>query len=363
MKRSSKEQIMKKSISQIDAGVLANFRKGCVIPAQPLALDENRKFLPQYQRALCRYYIDAGVGGIAVGVHSTQFEIRNPEIGLFERVLSETSGFIDQWCEKRGKKILKVAGVCGKMEQALYEAEFAVANGYDAGLLSMAAFKHDSVETMLEHCRKVAEVIPVIGFYLQPSVGGRILPLEFWKGLCEIENLLGIKAAPFNRYCTFDVVRALVESNREDVTLYTGNDDNILIDLLTEYDIGGKKFRIRGGLLGHWCCWTAKAVELLEEVHSLIDSGKDIPAGMLTRAAQITDCNAAFFDPAHNFAGCIPGIHEVLRRQGLLKGVWCLNPAEVLSPGPAGEISRVHDAYPDLHDDEFVAANLKQWLE
>ena len=352
-----------KTISQIDPEVLANFRKGCVIPAQPLALDENRKFLPQYQRALCRYYIDAGVGGIAVGVHSTQFEIRDPKIGLFERVLSETSAFIDQWCAHRGKKILKVAGICGKTEQAIREAKFAVECNYDAGLLSMAAFKDGSVEEMLEHCRKVAGEIPIIGFYLQPSVGGRILPLEFWKGLCAIPNLLGIKAAPFNRYCTFDVVRAIVESGREDVTLYTGNDDNILIDLLSEYDIAGKKFRIKGGLLGHWCCWTKKAVELLEEVHAVIDSGKDIPPELLTRAIRITDCNAAFFDPAHGFAGCIPGIHEVLRRQGLLKGVWCLNPAEVLSPGQSEEITRVHDAYPMLHDDSFVEANIGQWLE
>ncbi len=354
---------MSKTISQIDAEVLANFRKGCVIPAQPLALDENRRFLPQYQRALCRYYVDSGVGGIAVGVHSTQFEIRDPKIALFERVLSETSAFIDEWCAKRGKKILKVAGVCGKTDQALYEAQFAIDHGYDAGLLSMAAFKNDSVEEMLAHCRKVAEVIPIIGFYLQPSVGGRILPLEFWQGLCAIPNLLGIKAAPFNRYCTFDVVRAIVESGREDVTLYTGNDDNILIDLLTEYEVNGKKFRIKGGLLGHWCCWTKKAVELLDEVHLLIASGKDIPPAMLTKAVKITDCNAAFFDPAHSFAGCIPGIHEVLRRQGLLKGVWCLNPLEVLSPGQTEEISRVHDSYPELHDDEFVAANLKEWLE
>ncbi|MBR7121360.1 MAG: dihydrodipicolinate synthase family protein [Lentisphaeria bacterium] len=351
-----------KTISQIDPAVLAKFRKGCVIPAQPLALDENRKFMPQYQRALCRYYIDAGVGGIAVGVHSTQFEIRKPEIGLYEPVLSETSKFIDQWCGKRGRKILKVAGVCGKTEQALYEAQFAVDNGYDAGLLSMAAFKDGTVEEMLEHCRKVAEVIPVIGFYLQPSVGGRILPLEFWKGLCAIPNLLGIKMAPFNRYCTFDVVRALAESGRDDVTLFTGNDDNILIDLLSKYVINGKELRIKGGLLGHWCCWTKKAVELLDEVHALIDSGKDIPPEMLTRNIQITDCNAAFFDAANAYAGCIPGIHEVLRRQGLLKGVWCLNPAEVLSAGQSEEISRVHDAYPALHDDEFVAANLAEWL-
>ena len=349
-----------KKICNIDPQVLKTVRQGCVIPAQPLALDENRRFMPEYQRALCRYYIDSGVGGIAVGVHSTQFAIRNPEIGLFEPVLSQTSEFIDQWCDKRGKKILKVAGICGKTDQARYEAEFAVKNNYDAGLLSMAAFANDSVEAMLEHARSIAQIMPVIGFYLQPSVGGRILPYEFWKEFARIDNILAIKMAPFNRYQTFDVVRAVAESDN-DITLYTGNDDNILIDLLTPYNINGKVMRIKGGLLGHWCCWTRKAVELLDEVHALGDA-ETIPMELLTRNAAITDCNAAFFDPAHSFAGCIPGIHEVLRRQGLLKGVWCLDPEEVLLPGQAEEISRVHDAYPALHDDEFTAAHLAEWL-
>lgn len=349
-----------KKISDIAPQVLENVRRGCVIPAQPLALDENRKFMPEYQRALCRYYIDAGVGGIAVGVHSTQFAIRDPEIALFEPVLEKTSAFIDQWCEYRGRKILKVAGICGKTDQALYEAEFAVKAGYDAGLLSMAAFADDSVEAMLEHARKIAAVMPVIGFYLQPSVGGRILPYEFWKEFALIENILAIKMAPFNRYQTLDVVRAVAESDA-DITLYTGNDDNILIDLLTPYEINGKTMRIRGGLLGHWCCWTRKAVTLLEEIHSLEGAGS-IPTELLTRNAAITDCNAAFFDPAHSFAGCIPGIHEVLRRQGLLKGTWCLDPQEVLSPGQSEEITRVHDCYPALHDDEFVQAHLTEWL-
>ena len=253
-----------KTIADIDRSVLENIRKGCVIPAQPLALDENRKFAPRYQRALCRYYIDSGVGGIAVGVHSTQFEIRKKEIGLFEPVLAGTSAFIDEWSEKCGRKILKVGGVCGKKEQALYEAEFEAANGYDAALLSLSAFAGDSIDAMLEHCRTIAGVIPVIGFYLQPSVGGRILPYEFWKEFVKIDNVLAIKIAPFNRYCTLDVVRAVAESGR-DITLYTGNDDNIICDLLTEYRFGNKSIRIKGGLLGHWCCWTKKAVELLEK--------------------------------------------------------------------------------------------------
>lgn len=354
-----------RTIDQTDSKVLAKVRRGTVIPAQPLALDENRKFSPKHQRALCRYYIDAGAGGIAVGVHSTQFEIRNPEIGLFEPVLSETSKFIDEWCAKRSVRILKVAGICGKTPQAEKEADFVLGCGYDAALLSLAALANSSVDEMLAHCRRIAKKIPVIGFYLQPSVGGRILPYEFWREFAEIDNVLAIKMAPFNRYQTFDVVRAVAESGR-DITLYTGNDDNILVDLLTEYRIktgcGEKKLRIKGGLLGHWCCWTRKAVELLDEVHNITDSGKPVPQEMLTRAVEITDANAAFFDPAHGFAGCIPGIHEVLRRQGLIPGTWCLNPHEVLSAGQTEEISRVHASYPHLNDDAFVREHLAEWL-
>ncbi len=350
-----------KKISDINNDVLAQFRKGCVIPAMPLALDAERRFAEKNQRALCRYYMDAGAGGIAVGVHSTQFEIRKPEIGLFEPVMRAVSGFIDEWSQRSGRKILKIGGVCGKTPQALYEAEFASANNYDAVLLSMGAFADSSCDEMLAHCRKVAEVIPVIGFYLQPSVGGRILPFEFWKEFAATDNVLGIKIAPFNRYCTLDVVRAVAEAGRE-ITLYTGNDDNIVIDLLTEYHVSGKKLRIKGGLLGHWCCWTKRAVELLEEVHALVDSGKPVPAELLSRNVRITDSNAAFFDPQHGFAGCIPGIHEVLHRQGLLEGTWCLDPKELLSPGQAEEITRVHEAYPDLNDDDFVRKNLAKWF-
>ena len=351
-----------KKVSDINPIVLKNVRKGVAIPAQVLALDENRQFAPRYQRALTRYFIDSGVGGIAVGVHSTQFAIRDPKVGLFEPVLRDTSMFIDQWCQRTGKKILKVGGVCGKTEQAVKEAEFELANNYDAALLSLAALKDASIEEMLTHCKAVSQIMPIIGFYLQPSVGGRSLPYEFWQEFVKIENVLAIKIAPFNRYCTFDVVRAVAESGRDDITLYTGNDDNLLVDLLTEYNVNGKKIRIKGGLLGHWSVWTKKAVELLDELHALIDSGKPIPQELLTRAIQITDSNAAFFDPANNFAGCIPGLHEVLRRQGLLPGVWCIDPNEVLSPGQAEEITRVHDAYPHLHDDDFVRANLARWL-
>ncbi len=356
-----------KRINDIDPQALAPVRAGTVIPAQPLALDANRKFAPQYQRALCRYYIDAGAGGIAVGVHSTQFEIRNPEIGLFEPVLAQTSQFIDEWCVRSGRKILKIAGVCGKTPQAGYEAEFALRHGYDACLLSLSALKDSTINEMIGHCRAIAAIMPVIGFYLQPGVGGRILPYEFWRKFMEIDNILAIKMAPFNRYQTLDVVRALAGSGREnEITLYTGNDDNIVADLLTEYKIqtaGGQKcIRIKGGLLGHWCVWTKKAVELLDEIHAMIASGRTIPTEMLSRNIEVTDCNAAFFDPAHYFAGCIPGIHEVLRRQGLLPGIWCLNPHEALSPGQSGEIDRVYRDYPHLNDDSFVKAGLDKWL-
>ncbi len=352
-----------KRISDIDPAVLENVRRGCVIPAQPLALDENRRFSPAHQRAMCRYYIDAGAGGIAVGVHSTQFQIRNPEIGLFKPVLEKTAAFIDEWCGRTGKKILKVGGVCGKTDQAIEEAKFEASCGYDAALVSMGAFAGATVEEMLEHCRAIADVMPIIGFYLQPSVGGRMLPFSFWKAFARIDNVLAIKMAPFNRYFTLDVVRAVIEAGRDDIALYTGNDDNIVADLLTEYKTPQGARRIRGGLLGHWCCWTKKAVDLLNEIHTIIDENKPVPQELLTRAIQITDCNAAFFDPQNSFAGCIPGIHEVLHRQGLLPTIHCLDPNEILSPGQAEEITRVHDAYPHLHDDDFVKKNLAKWLE
>ena len=351
-----------KRIDDIHPSILAEVRKGTVIPAMVLALDEQRRFAPRYQRALARYFIDAGVGGIAVGVHSTQFAIRDPQIGLFQRVIRETGQFIDEWCERKGRRVLKVGGVCGRTEQALAEAEYESSCGFDAALLSMGAFKEDSIETMLSHCRKIAKVMPIIGFYLQPSVGGRALPFEFWREFVEIPNVLAIKIAPFNRYFTLDVVRALAESGRDDITLYTGNDDNLLVDLLTEYHVGGKSLRIKGGLLGHWSIWTSKAVELLEKAHEIVDSQLPIPSEMLSLAMQITDSNAAIFDTQHSFAGCIPGLHEILRRQGLLPGIWCLDPSETLSPGQAEEITRVHDAYPHLHDDGFIAAHLTEWL-
>ncbi|HYF47976.1 MAG TPA: dihydrodipicolinate synthase family protein [Planctomycetota bacterium] len=354
-------------IRELPRKIVENVRKGLVIPAQPLALDANRKLDEKRQCAITRYYIDAGAGGIACGVHSTQFEIRDPKIGLFEPVLKLVSQTIDSYAKKQGRDLVKISGVCGKTPQALKEAEFAQEAGYHACLLSLAAMAKEDIPAIVKHCREVSQVMPIVGFYLQPAVGGRVLPYEFWRQFAEIENIIAIKMAPFNRYQTFDVIRAVCEAGREnDITLYTGNDDNIIVDLLTEFKIqtarGAKSIRIKGGLLGHWCVWTKKAVEQLEKVHSITSRNAPIPPEMLTLAAEVTDANAAFFDPAHAFAGCIPGIHEVLRRQGLMQGTWCLNPHEVLSPGQSEEIDRIYKSYPHLNDDEFVKANLSKWM-
>jgi len=328
-------------------------RSGLVIPAHPLALNSQRKLDERRQRALTRYYLTAGAGGVAVGVHTTQFAIRDPQFGLLKPVLTLAA-------EECRKDVVKIAGVCGKREQALAEAALAVELGYDAALLSLAALKGDSVPQLLKHARSVAEVIPVIGFYLQPAVGGRTLPYDFWREFAEIENVVAIKIAPFNRYQTLDVVRAVVQSGRaEDISLYTGNDDSILIDLLSQFNFGSQSIRIVGGLLGHWAVWTKTAVShlALAKNHS-----EQVPANLLTLAQQITDANSAIFDPANQFHGCIPGIHEILRRQGLLEGRWCLDSNEDLSPGQSNEIDRVCESYPHLPDDAFVKEHLDEWL-
>jgi dihydrodipicolinate synthase/N-acetylneuraminate lyase len=329
-------------------------RSGLVIPAHPLALNSQRKLDERRQRALTRYYLAAGAGGIAVGVHTTQFAIRDPQFGLLEPVLTLAAE------ECRRQDVVKIAGVCGKREQALAEAALAAEQGYDAVLLSLAALTHDSIPQLLEHVRSVAEVIAVIGFYLQPAVGGRNLPYDFWLQFAEIENVVAIKIAPFNRYQTLDVVRAVVQSRRaEDIALYTGNDDNIMIDLLSQFDFGAHPVRIVGGLLGHWAVWTKTAVSHLALAKS---NSEQVPANLLTLAQQITDANSAIFDPANQFHGCIPGIHEILRRQGLLEGRWCLDPEEELSPGQSEEIDRVCQSYPHLPDDVFVKEHLDEWL-
>jgi dihydrodipicolinate synthase/N-acetylneuraminate lyase len=356
-------------LSPIPASLLARFRRGCVIPAMPLALDADRHLDERRQAALIRYYIDAGAGGLAVGVHTTQFAIRDPAVGLFELVLRLASEVIDDWCRRTGRSMLKIAGICGLTPQARQEAVVAVDAGYHAGLVSMGAFTAgDSVETLVSHCAAVAEVMPIIGFYLQPAAGGLLLPYRFWRSLLELEALVGIKVAPFSRYQTLDVVRAVSDAGRAgEVALYTGNDDHIVGDLLTQVVLpslsGPQSLRMVGGLLGQWAVWTHTAVTLLEEIASLIDRQAPIPTAMLTYGARLTDANAALFDAAHGFAGCIPGIHEVLRRQGLLAGVWCLDPKETLSAGQAEEIDRVCAAYPELSDDAFVLQTLDRWLE
>ncbi|MCJ8329003.1 MAG: dihydrodipicolinate synthase family protein [Lentisphaeria bacterium] len=354
-------------ITDIPAGILEKFRKGCVIPAHPLSLNEDKTMDTDDMRAIARYYIDAGVGGIAIGVHTTQFEIRDPDVGLFEKVLRFTSSTIDSYCAETKQSIMKISGVCGDTEQAISEARFSRELGFHASLLSLAALKDASIDEMIAHCKAIAAEIPIIGFYLQPAVGGRVLPFEFWRRFAEIDNVLGIKMAPFNRYQTIDVVRAVCEAGKEnDITLYTGNDDNIVMDLLSPYrfetETGPKEIRIKGGLLGHWCVWTRTAVALIDELHTYTESNRDIPQELLTRNIEVTDSNAVFFDAANAFAGCIPGVHEVLRRQGLMKSVRCLNSKEILSPGQSDEIDRVYASYPHLNDDAFIKDNIDKWF-
>ncbi len=328
--------------------------EGLVIPAHPLALTSSRKLDERRQRALTRYYLAAGAGGVAVGVHTTQFAIRDPRIGLYQPVLELAME------EAAKKDVVKIAGVSGPRHQAVKEAELARSLGYDAALLSLGGLNDLETDQLVEHAKAIAEIVPVIGFYLQPSVGGRLLSYEFWREFSKIENVVAIKMAPFNRYQTIDVLRGVIDSGRaKDIALYTGNDDSILIDLLTRWNFGGETLRIVGGLLGHWAVWTSKAVEHLALARQ---SGPQIPIDLLTLAQQITDANAAFFDPSHGFVGCIAGIHEVLRRQGLLEGIWCLDEDECLSPGQSAEIDRVSNAYPHLSDDAFVRQHLDAWL-
>ncbi|OAM91064.1 dihydrodipicolinate synthase family protein [Termitidicoccus mucosus] len=347
--------------------ILASIARGAVIPASPLALDSTRRLDERRQRALMRYYIDAGAGGVAVGMHFTQFEIRKPGIDLFEPVLRICSDEIDRYASATGRSIIKVAGINGRTPEALKQAEQARELGYHTAIVSMAAFGSAMEQELIHHVRELAKVMPLFGFYLLTGVGGIKLPYHFWRELVEVENVVGIKIAPFDRYGTVDVVRALADSGRsEEITLYTGNDDSIIYDLITPYRFGdastARTVRIRGGLLGQWGCWTKRAVELHERLLKVIDSGEPISPELLTLSAQITDANAALFDPAHDFRGSIPGVNEILRRQGLLEGIWTLKRDEVLSPGQLEEIDRVCAAYPHLTDDEFVRANLNRWL-
>lgn len=331
----------------------AALRQGLAIPAHPLALTSHRRLDERRQRALSRYYIAAGAGGLAVGVHTTQFAIRDPKIGLFQPVLTLAKEEMD----RAPHPLVRIGGVCGPTRQALAEASLLRELGYHAGLLSLGAMGQATEEELIAHCRAVAEVIPMVGFYLQPGVGGRALPHSFWRRFAEIENVVAIKIAPFNRYQTLDVIRAVIEAGRDDIALYTGNDDNLVADLLTPYRIHGRERRIAGGLLGHWSVWTERAVELHERCRQA-----DATPEWLRLGIEVTDSNAAFFDAANGFRGCIAGLHEILRRQGLLEGIWCLDEHETLSPGQLAEIDRVHAAYPHLNDDTFVATHRDKWL-
>lgn len=354
--------------NNLDPIISSNLKKGCVIPAHPLSLTAERHLNECSQLSLTRYYLDAGAGGVAVGVHTTQFSIRDPNIGLHQPVLELAQSMINEWERNHPeKKIIRVAGICGDTQQAVKEAQLALDHGYHIALLSLSALKNASNDEMIAHTKVIAEMMPVMGFYLQPSVGGRILDYAFWTKFFAIENVCAVKMAPFNRYQTIDVLRAVVDVRREDdIALYTGNDDNIVMDLLTGHVFirEGKevKLNIVGGLLGHWAVWTKKAVELLDEIDQIKSNLTSVPKEMLTRAIQVTDSNAAFFDAANRFHGCIAGLHEVLCRQGLMDGRWCLDPNEDLSPGQLDEINRVYNDYPHLCDDEFVHENKDQWL-
>jgi hypothetical protein len=343
------------------ADVLAVLRRGAVIPAHPLALDVNRKLDVRRQRALSRYYLDAGAGGLAVGVHTTQFAIR--DVGLYRPVLELAMRTAPEWAKKPA---VMIAGLAGRTSQAVNEAQVARDLGYHAGLLSLAAMKGASEDDLIAHAQTIAREIPLVGFYLQPAVGGIVLPVSFWRRFAAIENVVAIKIAPFNRYRTLDVIRGVVEAGAaERITLYTGNDDHIVLDLVTPFTVtaAGRTttVRIKGGLLGHWSVWVKTAVELLDRVHAVV-AGDTVPADMLALDSAVTDCNAAIFDVANDFHGVICGCHEILRRQGLLEGIWCLDPNESLGPGQMAEIDRVCAAYPHLTDDAFVRANVARWL-
>ena len=346
---------------KIDNRIFELLHTGSVIPAHPLALDADRQLDEDRQRLLTRYYMAAGAGGVAVGVHTTQFEIRRPEYNLLEPVLRMAAEEVNK--TPYAEKIIKVAGITGDTANAVKEAEMASHFGYHIGLISMGGLPTLSENELIKRTREVAAKIPLFGFYLQPAAGGRLLSYEFWKQFVEIPNVYAIKIAAFNRYQTIDVVRAVCNSPRRDeIALYTGNDDNIIGDLLTPYQFKVKGSRVEkrfiGGLLGHWAVWTSKAVELLKE----IKSDKTDYETLLRKNIAVTDMNAVIFDAKNSFHGCIPGIHEVLRRQGLLEGIWCLNPDEKMSPGQSEEIDRIYNDYPELVDDDFVKSFLEREL-
>lgn len=341
----------------MDPSLQAQLQDGTVIPASPLALTKDREWSFTHQSALTRYYYDACAGGIAVGVHTTQFAIRNHK--LYEPVLSCVAETIAQRQKTNPRTFLQIAGICGDTPQASEEAHFAKSIGYHAGLLTTNMIRDKSESEILEHCRVIADIIPVFGFYLHPAVGGRLYSHQFWLDFCEIQNVVAIKIAAFNRYQTLDVVRAVIASGRDDIALYTGNDDNIINDLLTPFRFEGKQRWIVGGLLGQWAVWTQQATHMLQQIKRVRQQDA-IPTHWLSANASLTDANAAIFDAAHGFSGCIPGVNEILRRDGLLPSNLCLDPAETLSPGQASELDRV--TADQQTDAQFIAHNLDTWL-
>jgi dihydrodipicolinate synthase/N-acetylneuraminate lyase len=352
----------------MDPEIKQYLEKGLVIPALPLALNENKRIDERYQRALLRYYVASGAGGIAAAVHTTQFKIRDPDINLFHPVLRLVRDVLNDELSKRDEPFVRIAGVCGPQTQAIQEAETAASLGYDIVLLSLGALRDAPIDALLGHCRTISAIIPVMGFYLQPAVGGRILPYDFWRGLFEIDNVVAVKIAPFNRYHTFDVVRALAESGREDeIVLYTGNDDNIINDLITPFPVRigdqEKIIRIKGGLLGQWSVWTSAAVRLHSTIREYIENGSMNYAEFLSQNIALTDANGALFDVRNNFKGCIAGINYVLFRQGLMRNFHCLDESDSLSPGQSDEIDRVLDSYAWLRDDDFVLEHIDTWLK
>lgn len=352
------------AVAELDPAVWNHLRSGAVIPAHPLALDSRRRLDDRRQRALTRYYLAAGAGGIAIGVHTTQFAIRDPAVGLLEPLLALAAETMDEGAQDRAAPTIRVAGIVGPTRQAVAEARIAADLGYHLGLLSCGGLGTSSMADLLDRARAVSEAIPLMGFYLQPAVGGVPLGYRFWREFCKIENVAAIKVAPFDRYATVEVLRAVCDSGRAgEIALYTGNDDNIVADLLTRYSGTSSKVEFVGGLLGHWAVWTRPARQYWQRCRDVLD-GKIQQSGstLLELNTEVTDANSAVFDTQNGFAGCIAGIHEVLRRQGLMQGNWCLDEAEGLSQGQTDEIDRVCRAYPHLKDDEFVAENLDRWL-
>ena len=351
----------------LDPTILRKLQRGVVIPAHPLVLDASRRLDERRQRALSRYYLAAGAGGLAVGVHTTQFQIRDPQIGLFEPVLTLAAEEMTRAEQAGCEPVIRVGGICGTTRQAVREAELLRRLSYHIGLLNLSALRDADEDALIAHCQEVGDILPLFGFYLNPAVGGRPLDYRFWRRFFELPSVVAVKIAAFDRYRTLDVVRAVVDARRDDIALYTGNDDNILLDLVTPFRFhdgdGWVTRRIVGGLLGQWAVWTRQAVALLGQAHAIITSGTGVPSEWIQRNVELTDANAAFFDAANGFAGCIAGIHEVLRRQGLLAGIWCLDPFEQLSPGQSDEIDRVCRQYPHLADDAFIVEHREEWLQ